>query len=139
MGISETPNCLFCNMTKTIEHVYLECPNTVHLWHQTEDWVKTLQYPHFKISKNEKIFGEKYNDHMKHIITISVKDVIYQKGKKGDKMNLSDVKRCIQRNLHIGQTQETLRNSSFNFDKDWKSFIEAFRIDPTTKNSWYLI
>ena len=95
MGISETPNCLFCNMTETIEHVY-----AVQLWHQTEDW---HQYLHFKISENEKIFGEKYNDHMKHIITISVKDVIYQKRKKWDKMNLSDVKRCIQGIFILGK------------------------------------
>ena len=30
MGISTTPNCLFCNEWETIEHVYMECPNAVH-------------------------------------------------------------------------------------------------------------
>ena len=27
MGISETPNCLFCDIPETIEHIYLECTN----------------------------------------------------------------------------------------------------------------
>ena len=58
MGISTTPNCLFCNDLETIEHVYIECPNAIHLWQETENWVKTLHYPHFKISDTEKIFGE---------------------------------------------------------------------------------
>ena len=98
MGISETPNCLYCGTTETIEHVYLDCPNVVNLWQELESWVKSLHFPHFKISENEKIFEEKYNNHIKHITIISTKDVIYQKRKKGDKMNLSDVKRCIQRN-----------------------------------------
>ena len=139
MGISETPNCLFCNETETIEHIYLKCPNVIQLWHQTEDWAKTFNIPHFKISKYEKIFGEKFNDHIKHVIVISVKDVIYQKRKKGDRMTLTDVKRCIQKNLHINQTQRAMKNDTSSFEKDWKPFIETFRTDPTTKNSWYLI
>ena len=27
MGISGTPNCLYCNNVETIEHVYIECEN----------------------------------------------------------------------------------------------------------------
>ena len=73
MGISTTPNCLFCDDPETIEHVYVECPNAVSLWHDTENWVKGLNYPHFKISENENIFGEKHNDHLKHIIIIIVR------------------------------------------------------------------
>ena len=139
MGISETPNCHFCNETETIEHIYMECPNVIQSWQQTENWVKCLQYPHFKISDSEKIFGEKYNNHFKHIIVISTKDVIYQKRKKGDKMFLSDVKRCIMKNLHILKTQESLRDNNSTFDEDWKVFINTFRRDPTTQSSWYLI
>ena len=30
MGISETPNCLYCNNTETIEHVYIKCINATH-------------------------------------------------------------------------------------------------------------
>ena len=89
MGISRTPNCLFCNDMETIEHVYIECPNAIQLWQDTENWVKRLHYPHFKISDTEKVFGEKY-DYFKHIIFSSIKDVIYQKRKNGDKMCLSE-------------------------------------------------
>ena len=52
---------------------------------------------------------------------------------------LTDVKRCIQRNLHINQTQKSMENDNSSFENDWKKFIETFRTDPTTKNSWYLI
>ena len=58
-------------------------------------WVRILHYPHYKISDTEKGFGEKNNYHGKYIIVISIKDVNYQKRKKGDRMCLSDVKRAI--------------------------------------------
>ena len=121
MGISTTPNCLFCNELETIEHVYMKCPNAIHVWQETENRVKSLHYQHFNISDTEKIFGEKYNNHFKHIIIISIKDVIYQKRKKGDKMYLQDVKRLILKNLHILKTQESLRNTLSNSDEDWKN------------------
>ena len=139
MGISETPNCLYCGKIETIEHVYLECPNVLNLWQESEIWVKSLHYPHFKISENEKIFGEKYNDHIKHVVITSIKDVIYQKRKKGDKMNLSDVKKSILRNLHIRKSKETLLDGISNFDEDWKPFIDTLRVDQATRSSWYRI
>ena len=139
MGISNTPNCLFCDEPETIEHVYLECPNAVNLWLNTENWVKSLNFPHFKISENEKIFGEKYNNHLKHIIVISIKDVIYQKRKLGNTMHLADVKRQVLKNLHITKTQELLKNQDTNFDENWRTIIDCLRIDISTRNSWYQI
>ena len=59
MGISETPNCLFCHNIETIEHIYIECENVTELWNNTEKWVRRLYSPHFKISDTEKVFGEK--------------------------------------------------------------------------------
>ena len=133
MGISTKPNCLFCNELETIENIHMECPNAIHLWQETENWVKSLHYPHLKIPDTEKIFGEKYNNHFKHIIIISIKDVIHQKRKKGDKMYLQDVKKLILKNLHILKTQESLGNTLSYFDEDWKILIECFRNDPATK------
>ena len=40
MDISITPNCLFCYDLETIEHVYMECPNVIHLWQETENLAK---------------------------------------------------------------------------------------------------
>ena len=137
MGLSTTPNCLFCDDLETIEHIYLECPNSVRLWHETENWVKGLNYPHFKISGNEEIFGEKHNDKLQHIIIISIKDVIYQKRKSGNNMYLSHVKRQVLTNLHITKTQELLRHDISNFDEIWRNVIVPLRTDPSTQNSWY--
>ena len=131
MGISETPNCLYCGITETIEHVYLECPNVIDLWQETEGWVKRLHFPHFKISEVEKIFGEKYSNCIKHMI------IIYQKRKKGEKMNLADVKRCIQQNLHIEKTKDVIKDGTSKFYEYWKPFIDILRLDPATRNSWY--
>ena len=78
MGISETPHCLYCNNTETIEHVYIECVNARQLWQDIENWVRILHCPQFIISYTEKLFGEKYNDYIKHIIVISIIDVIHQ-------------------------------------------------------------
>ena len=55
MGISLTPNCSFCNTLETIEHIYLECPNAINVWQETQNLIKTLHYHHFKISDIEKI------------------------------------------------------------------------------------
>ena len=77
------------------------------------NWVKSLHYPHFEISDIEKIFGEKYNNLMKHLIITSKKDVIYFKRKTGDNMQLSDVKRMLVKNLHILKTQNLLKVRSF--------------------------
>ena len=134
MGISKTP-CLYCNSTETIEHVHIECANARQLGRDTENWVRILQYPHFKISNTEKIFGEKYYDHFKHIIVISIKDVIYQKRKNGDQMSLSDVKRAVLKNVHIIRTQELMRNDRSTFDEKWKVLIDCLRTDPATKHS----
>ena len=43
------------------------------------------------------IFGEKYNNYVKQMILISVKDAIYQKRNHGDQMLLSNVKRSLLR------------------------------------------
>ena len=109
------------------------------LRHDTENWVKGLNFPHFKISENEKKIGEKHNDHLKHIIIISTKDVIYQKRKLGDIMQLADVKRQVLKNLHITKTKELLKNENSNFDQDWRTIIDCLRIDQSTRNSWYHI
>ena len=139
MEIIESPNCLFCNQIETIEHIYLECPNAIDIWQKTENWVKSLHYPHFKISEIEKIFGEKYNNLMKQLIITSVKDVIYCKRKTGDIMQLSDVKRMLCKNLHILKTQNLLKNSEIVFEDEWRVFIDILRTDHATINSWYLL
>ena len=103
------------------------------------NWVKTLNFPHFKISDTEKIFGEKYIYQLKHLIITRTKYVIYLKRKQGNTMFLFDVKRTILKNWHILKTQELLKKNVSSFDNDWKVLIDTFRIDPVTRNSWYLI
>ena len=137
MGISETPNCLYCNNLETIEHVYIECANVRQLWSDTENWLRNLHYTHFKISDFEKLFGERFNDHLKHIAILSTKDVIYQKRKSGEEMHISDVKRAILKNPHITKTQEIMQTDVSNSDENWKILIECLRIDPATQDSWY--
>ena len=108
MKITETPCCLFCNQIETIEHIYLDCPNIIHIWQEVEKWIKSLHYPHFKISDTEKIFGEKYNNQLKHLVITSTKEIIHFKRKTGDNMYLSYVKRLIVKNLHILKTQKNV-------------------------------
>ena len=54
-------------------------------------------------------------------------------------MLVFDVKRRIVKNLHILKTQELLKNIRSNFENDWRVLINTLRIDPATRNSWYLI
>ena len=96
MNLSETENCLYCNEgPKTIEHIYLQCRNSIKFWNDTISWVRRIFDQQFIISDHEKIFGDISNDHVLNIIIMSVKDVIYQKRKVGKEMTLSDVKKCL--------------------------------------------
>ena len=77
MGISETPNCLFCKIeTEAIAHNCTKCDNVNNLWKVTEDWARMIYDAHFKISDIEKIFGEYKNSPVKELIILSVKDII---------------------------------------------------------------
>ena len=95
--------------------------------------------PHFKISDTEKIFGQKNSEYINQTVIVSVKDVIYQKRKKGDKMNLADVKRAMLKNLHIMRTQESTSIQISNFDNNCRIFIDCLKTDLSTQHSWYKI
>ena len=70
---------------------------------------------------------------MNYNIVISIKDVIYQKRKTGGTLYLSDVKRTIQKNIHILKTRDSFSKNESTFDEDWKVIIDYFRTDPVTK------
>ena len=44
MRISENPNCLYCNNTETIEHIYIECIDARQLWQDNENWARMLNF-----------------------------------------------------------------------------------------------
>ena len=54
-------------------------------------------------------------------------------------MLLPDVKRVLVKNLHVLKTQSILKNANHNFEEYWELFINHLRIDPVTRNSWYLL
>ena len=54
-------------------------------------------------------------------------------------MYLTDVKRLIVKNLHILKTQNMLKKECDGFYEEWKSLIDNLRIDPVTRDSWYLL
>ena len=102
MELSETENCIFCKEgPETIEHIYLLCRNSIKIWNDTVLWVRAIYDPQFMISDHEKIFGGISNNEVIHVIIMSVKDVIYRKRKIGKEMTLSDVKKCLQKNLSV--------------------------------------
>ena len=139
MKIVESPYCLFCNHIETIEHIYLECPNAINIWYEVENWIRSIQYPHFKISDTEKIFGEKYNNQLKQLVITSTKDIIYFKRKTGDSVYLNDVKRALVKNLHILKSQDMLKHEGDGFYDKWNPLINRLRIDPASRDSWYLL
>ena len=76
------------NFVKTVQKrldmfTLTECEDVRNLWKQTEDWVRSIYHCLFKIADIEKIFGENNNSQIKEISTITVKEVIYLKIKKG--------------------------------------------------------
>ena len=102
MGISETPNCLFCKTeTVTIEHICIGYDDVKNLWKATEEWVRMIHDANFKISDIAKIFGENNNSPVKQLIISSVKGVIYSKRKTGKRMTQSDLKKwCRKESKH---------------------------------------
>ena len=139
MQISDTELCLYCNETETIEHAYLECRNSSSLWPYTITWVRRIHDPHFIVSDIDKIFGFSSNNQIVNLLIISVKDVIYQKRKTGNEMCITDVKRCLLKNLSILKSKELLNNTTIFFENRWGNFIRDFRNDEKVKKSWYMI
>ena len=140
MKIVESENCLFCkDQVETIEHIYLQCPNSVNLWNETIKWVRNIQDRHFIISDHEKIFGTTDNIHVTNLLIISVKDVIYQKRKEGKTMSIIDVKRSLLKNLSIVKLKDVLQDDLELFEAKWEPFITDLRNDIHTKNSWFII
>ena len=139
MKISDSELCHFCNETETIEHVYIECLNSSRLWTNTVAWVRDIHDPHFIISDFEKIFGSSTSNQMVNIIIISIKDVIYQKRKSGNVMEVTDVKRCILKNLCILKSRELSSQTDNTFENKWLNFIQDFKTDEKVKKSWYTI
>ena len=140
MKIVESEYCLFCkDQVETIEHVYLQCPNSVNLWNETIKWVRNIQDRHFIISDHEKIFGTTDNIHVTNLLIISVKDVIYQKRKEGKTMSIIDVKRSLLKNLSIVKLKDVLQDDLELFEAKWEPFITDLRNDIHTKNSWFII
>ena len=133
MNIVESEKCLYCQGIETIEHVYLQCPNSTNLWRETTLWVRNIYDRHFIISNQEKIFGSGNNDQITNLIITSTKDVIYQKRKEGKKMFLSDVKRCLLKNLSIVKSKDILLDELENFEAKWDPFIVDLRSDITIK------
>ena len=123
------------NNLETIEHIYIDCDNVAQFWRNTENWVRQLYNPQFKISDTGKIFEEKFNTYVKQMILISVKDVIHQKRKHGDQMLSSAVKRSLLRNLHIMRSHEITQNNTAVFDNNWEIVIDFFRTDFCTYNN----
>ena len=138
MNIVDSENCLYCkNELETIEHVYMLCPNSAKLWHDTISWVRNIYDQHFMISDQEKIFGCVQKNQITNLIITSVKDVIYQKGKEGKEMLTVDVKPSFLKNLNVIKAREILSDSLEVFENKWNSFITDFRSDVHMKNSWY--
>ena len=139
MGIIERETCLYCkDHIETIEHIYLSCSNTITIWNETISWVRNVYDPHFIISDQEKIFGCTAKDQICQLVIISVKDVIYEKRKKGTKMSISDVKRSLLKNLNILKSRNMVQNNQTQFVNLWDLFITDLRNDTYTKNSWYI-
>ena len=59
MCISNTETCLsYNNYIETIENIYLESENVIHLLKTSEEWVKSFYDCHFKVADLENIICE---------------------------------------------------------------------------------
>ena len=140
MNIVDTENCLFFDEgPETIEHIYLQCRNSIKIWNDTIFWVRSIWDHHFIISDHENIFGGPINSQVLNLIIISVKDVIYQKRRNGKEIMITDVKKCLLKNLNVIKAKETFSDNTIAFEENWNLFIQGFRRDIHTRNSWYII
>ena len=77
------------------------------------------------------------NNQITQLIIITIKDVIYQKRKKGNNMTLGDVKRSLLKNLNMCKLSEMMKNNIDQFNHNWNTFIDTLKTDKDTMNSWY--
>ena len=67
--------------------------------------LSSLTMKRFLVVQNAK------NSPVTNVLITSVKDVIYHKRKTGSKMCITDVKRCLLKNLSILKTKELIANN----------------------------
>ena len=81
------------------------------------------------ISDHKKIFGCSSNtcNQVTHLIIFSVKDVILanQKRKEGKEMVISDVKKCLLKNVNIINSKDVVLDCIIIFENKWNSFIRG--------------
>ena len=124
MNLTDSDKCLYCKeYTETIEHIYLECTNSISIWNSLITWVRSIYDNHFIISDYENLFGGPTNKSITNMIAISVKDVIYQKRKSGGEMMITGVKRCLLKNLNILKSKEVLLDNLLTFENKWNILL----------------
>ena len=59
--------------------------------------------------------------------------------KRGKEMMISDVKKCLLKNISITKAKDIIADKTAMFENTWDLFITDFRSDMYTRNSWYII
>ena len=61
IGVSDTPNCNFCDShPQTLIHLFLKCVNVTSLWREIFTWLKSKNVRHCKLTEEEICFGTLY-------------------------------------------------------------------------------
>ena len=71
IGVSETPNCNFCDShPQTLIHLFLKCINVTSLWNEIFTWLKSKNIRQCKLTDEEICFGTLHLDQFYLVNTI---------------------------------------------------------------------
>ena len=122
--------CITINIDCYIE-VLTITSHWINLWKITAEWVKGFCDCHFNIADLKKISCETSDEQIRQLIVISVKEII-KKGKRSKKLE------DLYQKYKPYNPQSTVKHID-TFDQKWESFIDIFRKDNDTQDSWYIL
>ena len=123
MQISDSSNCLPCkNNQETIIHLFLQCPNSIHLWNQLENLIQEKASLHIKFNPEDVLLGCSYrnsNSVALNTLIMVTKSSIFSNSSKGLEVKMKDFLMLQKRIYSEQKLVADLKMENVRFEKYW--------------------
>ena len=120
MGIKNSDQCGFCHShTDSIEHMFLDCEISIHLWNEVQEWIHTLGMKNYNLSQSRIILGDLENAMSINTIILLTKKVIYNSMKKEQRPHILNIKNEVKKFYYEEKYRCLLRGKGQLFEKQY--------------------
>ena len=116
--------CSICkNEKETLEHVFIYCPFTRHLWDNVESYLTQKLHYNVKFTTSERLFGVlRGSKALNHITTLTRKHIYFSKLNE-EKPNMKDLEKYINQTIQLEKYGAKISQTSGKFETKWENFI----------------